>query len=245
MKTTFRFAAPVLLLATVLTDRGIAQAPGTPPPVPAQLVMIFENEPSEFKSLTLNKAPFASLQVPMDAATVWPVGGGKQELIVSAAGAEDRKLSLTLNPREVGLLMLGLKPNPDPVKKQEFPKIISAQLIPMDLPAPDPKGRVFVYIPPSGKNLQATELRGKANPKPISLPAGKVTALGIGEVAVMADGQQIVSASPGNPGLYVFVVFPGPDGKLRSVPFNFLVEEPEQSKDPKEKQSSAPRPADF
>jgi hypothetical protein len=181
----------------------------------------------------------------MDAATIWPVGGGKQELVISAAGAEDKKMALTLNPKQVALLILGLKPNPDPAKKAQFAKVISAELSPVDLPAPDSKGRVFVYVPPTGKSLQGSELRGKANPKPVAFPLGKVTALGVGEVAVMVDGQQIVAASPGNPGLYVFVAFPGADGKLRSVPFNFLVEEPEKPTDPKENRSSSPRPADF
>lgn len=238
------FLGAVVLLA-FFAGEVRAQVSGTPPPAPAQLVMIFENEPSEFKGLTLNKAPFASLEVPMDAATVWPVAGGKQELVISAEGAEDKKMALVLNPRQVALLILGLKPNPDPAKKTQFPKAVSAELSLMDLPVPDNKGRLIVYVPPGGKSLQGSELRGKANPKPISFPVGKVTPVGEGEVAVMAEGQQIAFASPGNPGLYVFVVFPGSDGKLRSVPFTFLVEEPQKPRDPKDNRTSAPLPADF
>ena len=242
----WNFIARCLLAAEVILGSDLlAQAPGTPPPAPAQLVIIFESEPAEFKALTLNKAPFASLQVPLDAATIWPVAAGKQELVVSAAGAEDKKLALAMNPKQVALLMLGQKPNPDPAKKAEHPKIISAEVLPLDLPEPDKQGRVFVYLPPGGKTLQATEQRGKANPKTVELKAGRVTSIGVGSVAVMVGDQQVVAATPGNPGLYVFVIFPGADGKLRSVPFHFLVEEPEKPNDPKDNRTSAPRPADF
>lgn len=236
----------LILLAWILSKDAmiLAQTPATSP-APAQLVMVFESEPAEFKALTLNKAPFASLQVPMDAATIWPVSGGKQELVVSANGAEDKKLALVLNPKQVALLMLGLKPNPDPAKRSEHPKTISAEVIPLDLPSPDTQGRVFAFVPPWGKTLQASELRGKANPKPLELKAGRMTSIGVGAVLVMVGDQQVVAATPGNPGLYVFVIFPGADGKLRSVPFNFLVEEPEKSRDPKDSRTSAPRPADF
>lgn len=231
-----RFSLVAVSAVTLIAGwvgEGWAQVPGTPPPTPAQLVMIFESEPSEFKGLTLNKAPFASLQVPMDAATVWPVPAGKKELGITAPGAEDVKLAVALNPKEVALLMLGLRPNEDPVKAGQYPKKISAELLSLNLPEPDQKGRVFVYVPPKGGKLQGMEMRGKANPKPVELPSGKLTSLGVGEVALTVGGDQVVYANPGNPGLYVFVVFPGPDGKVRSVPFTFLVEEPEQPKDSK------------
>jgi hypothetical protein len=226
------FLSFCLVLGCGDSPDGRAQVPFAPP-ASAQLVLLFENEPAEFKGLTLNKAPFASLEVPMDAATIWPVPAGKQELAVSAPGAEDKKLPLILNPKQVALLVLGLKPNPDPAKQPELPKIISAEVLPLDLPAPDKQGRVFVFIPPNGKTLQASEMRGKANPKAIELKAGRVTSLGVGSVAVMVGEQQVVAADPGNPGLYVFVILAGKDGKLRSVPFNFLVEEPEAPASPK------------
>lgn len=234
-----------LILMVGWAGQANAQVSGSPPPAPAQLVMIFESEPSQFKGLTLNKVPFASLEVPMDAATIWPISPGKQELVVSAPGAEDRKLTLAPNPRQVVLLMLGLRPNPDSVKKKEHPKIISAEPLPLDLPLPDSKTRIFVYIPPAGRSLQASEFRDKKKPKPLELPAGKMTALEGGDLTVMAEGEPIVLAGTKNPGVYVFVVFPGPGGKLRSIPLQFAAEEPKKPGDPQDNRNSAPLPADF
>ena len=213
-----------------------------PPAIPAQVVMIFKVEPKEFKSLTLDKRPFASLEVGMEFSSTWPVPSGKHELGVTAPGAEERKLDFSVNSKEVGLLFVDLGTNPDASKSAQFPKAISLTWLPLSLPEPDKKmARVYAYLTTETKSMTADLLHGNNPASKVDLVSGKLNPLGEGKTGVSVGGEQLVFVNPGAPGLYVSILFPGKDGKLRSVPFSFEVEEPE----PVQKERPKGPPADY
>jgi len=87
MRTKLALLVPLVFMGSKL----LAQVP----PVaaePAQVVLIFKSEPKEFKSIMLDKKPFASLEVGMEHSTTWPVLGGKHELALTAPAAEEKKI---------------------------------------------------------------------------------------------------------------------------------------------------------
>ena len=214
----------------------------TAPVVPAQVVMIFQAEPKEFRSIALDKKPFASLEVGMEYSTTWPVPPGKHELAVAAPGAEERKLVFAVNPKDVGLLFMDLVPNPDSAKAGQFPKVISLVWLPMSLPEPDQKSaRVYAYLTQETKAIRGNVLHGNTDPSPIDLAPGKLNPLGEGKTLLSVGEEQLVFANPGGPGLFVSVIFPGKDGKIRSVPFSLEVLEPE----PVQNEKSKGPPADY
>jgi hypothetical protein len=205
----------------------LAQVP--PAPVfPAQVVVIFNVEPKEFKSITLDKKPFASLEVGMEFSTTWPVSAGKHELGVMASGADEKKLNFSVNSKDVGLLFVDLRPNPDATKVAQFPKVIIATWLPMDLPEPDQKvAEVYAYLTTEMKPLVGDLFHGNTAGTKIDLAPGKFNSLGEGKTGLSVGQQQLAFFNPGSSGLYVSVIFPAKDGKLRSVPFSFEVIEPE------------------
>ena len=230
------FMLGVLFLGSKLS----AQAP--PPPVPAQVVMIFQMEPKEFKSITLDKKPFASLEVGMEYSTIWPVSSGKHELVVAAPGAEEKKLEFNVNSKDVGLLFLDLVPNPDAAKATKNPKAVDLTWLPMNLPEPDQKvAKVYAYLSSGMKPMTGDLLHGNTASTKVDLLPGKLNPLGEGKTGLSVGEEQLLFVNPGAPGLYVSVIFPGKDGKMRSVPFSFEVVEPE----PEQKEKPKGPPADY
>ena len=235
---------PLVVGMVFMGSKVVGQVPPAPP-VPAQVVMIFKVEPKEFKSLTLDKKPFASLEVEMEFSTTWPVPGGKHELGLTALGAEERKLEFSVNPKDVGLLFVDLRPNPDSAKAAQFPKAIIATWLPMELPEPDQKvAKVYAYLTSEMKPLAGDLLHGNTAATKIDLAPGKLSSLGEGKTGLSVGTEQLVFFNPGSPGLYVSVIFPAKDGKLRSVPFSFEVMEPEEVTKAAEKKPKGP-PADY
>jgi len=227
-----------------LSSKVVGQVPPAPP-VPAQVVMIFKVDPKEFKSLTLDKKPFASLEVGMDFSTTWPVSAGKHELVLTASGAEEKKLSFSVNSKDVGLLFVDLRPNPDAAKVAQFPKTILVTWLPMDLPEPNQKvAKVYAYLTAEMKPMSGELLHGNTTATKIDLAPGKLNSLGGGKTGLSVGGEQLVFVNPGSPGLYVSVIFPQKDGKLRSVPFSFEVSEPEPVAKPVGNKPKGP-PADY
>jgi hypothetical protein len=233
-------ACSLLVGLLLLASGTMAQVP--PPAVPAQMVMIFQVEPKEFKSITLDKKPFASLEVGMEYSTLWPVPPGKHELAVAAPGAEEKKLDFTVNPKDVGVLFVDLVPNPDSAKAAQNPKAVSLRWLPMSLPEPDKKAaKVYAYLASEAKAVSGDLFHGNTAPTQVSLVPGKLNPLGEGKTGLSSGADQLYFVNPGAPGLYVGVIFPGKDGKLRSVPFSFEVTEPEPAQQEKPKGP----PADY
>jgi hypothetical protein len=229
-------------LAVLLSVGSMVSGQVPPPAIPAQVVMIFKVEPKEFKSLTLDKKPFASLEVAMEYSTMWPVPPGKHELAVAAPGAEEKKLDFTVNTKDVGLLFVDLVPNPDSAKAAQNPKAVSMVWLPMSLPEPDKKAaKVYAYLAAEMKNMTGDLLHGNTAATKVDLVSGKLNSLGEGKTGLSIGEEQLVFVNPGGPGLYVSVIFPAKDGKLRSVPFSLETGEPEP--EPKEKPKGPP--ADY
>jgi hypothetical protein len=212
---------------------------------PAQVVVIFKSEPKEFKSITLDKKPFASLEVGMEYSTRWQVSGGKHTLALTAPAAEEKKIEFSVNPKEAGLLLVDLVANPDAVKVVQFPKAISLTWVPMNLPQPDQKvAKVYAFLTSEMKPMIGELLHGNTAATKIDLAPGKLNSLGEGKTGLSVGQQQLVFFNPGSPGLYVSVIFPAKDGKLRSVPFSFEVIEPEPAAKPERNKPKRP-PADY
>ena len=235
----------VLLVGLVFAGSKLqAQVPPVAPN-PAQVVLIFKSEPKEFKSIMLDKKPFASLEVGMEYSTTWPVAGGKHELALTAPAAEEKKIEFSVNPKEVGLLFVDLGPNPDSSKAAQFPKAISLIWIPMNLPEPDKKApKVYAYLPVEMKGISGDLFHGNAEPTKTDLLPGKLTPLGQGKTGFKVGQELLFSFNPGAPGLYVGVIFPAKDGKLRSVPFSFEIFEPEPVANPGENKPKG-QPEDY
>ena len=218
------------------------------PPVasdPAQVVLIFKSEPKEFKSIMLDKKPFASLEVGMEYSTTWPVSGGKHQLALTAPAAEEKKIEFSVNPKEVGLLFVDIGPNPDLAKAAQFPKAISLSWLPMNLPEPDKKAsKVYAYLPVEMKGISGDLFHGNAEPTKTDLLPGKLTPLGQGKTGFKVGQELLLSFNPGAPGLYVGVIFLGKDGKLRSVPFSIELLEQEPVLKPGETKPKGP-PEDY
>ena len=235
---------PLIVGMVFMSSKVVGQVPPAPP-VPAQVVIIFKVEPKEFKSLTLDKKPFATLEVGMEYSTTWPVAGGKHELGLTAPGAEERKLEFSANPKDVGLLFVDLRPNPDSAKAAQFPKAISLSWLPINLPESDKKAsKVYAYLPVEMKEIRGNLFHGNAEPTKTELVPGKLTPLGEGKTGFKVGEDLLLSFNPGAPGLYVSVIFSGKDGKLRSVPFAFELLEQEPVLKPGETKPKGP-PEDF
>jgi len=226
-----------LLLSAVPGAR--AQAPVSNP---AQVVLIFKSDPKEFGNMTLDKNPFAAPGLSKDFGSVWPVAGGKHELVVPATGAEEKKFPLETQPGGVTLLLLGLGKNPDAAKAAQFPKSVIATSLPLELKIPQKKSEVFAYIPPGGGTVNGELVHGNTDATKIVLPEGKLTSLGEGQTGLSVAGQPVIFASPGNAGAYVFVLLKDEKNKLHSVPFSFTIDEPE---DPAKAQDNAGKALDY
>ena len=227
-----------------LSPKVVGQVPPAPP-VPAQVVMIFKSEPKEFKSIMLDKKPFASLEVGMEYSTTWPVSGGKHELVLTAPGAEDKKIEFSVNPKDVGFLFVDIGANPDSTKAAQFPKAISLSWLPINLPEPDKKAsKVYAYLPVEMKGIRGDLFHGNAEPTKTDLVPGKLTPLGEGKTGFKVGQEQVLFFNPGAPGLYVGVIFSGKDGKLRSVPFSIELLEQEPVLNPGETKPKGP-PEDY
>ena len=236
---------PALLAATFAAPwQAFAQQPVPPPagPAPAQVVLIFKSDPAEFGPMTLGGVPFAAPGLSMDFGSVWPVAGGKNELVVSAPGAEERKFVLETQAGGLTLLLLGLAKNPDSTKSAQFPKAVTASSVPLSLKVPQKTAEVFAFVPPRGAPLTGELVHGNAAAMKIALPAGKLTSLGEGQTGLTVAGQPVVFVDPGNPGAYVFVLLTDEKNKLRSVPFSFTVTEPE---DPAKAKENAAQALDY
>lgn len=218
------------------------------PPVaaePAQVVLIFKSEPKEFKSIMLDKKPFASLEVGMEHSTTWPVSGGKHELALTAPAAEEKKIEFSVNSKDAGLLFVDIGANPDSAKVAQFPKAISLSWLPMNLPEPDKKAsKVYAYLPVEMKGISGDLFHGNAEPTKTDLLPGKLTPLGQGKTGFKVGQEQLLFFNPGAPGLYVGVIFSGKDGKLRSVPFSIELLEQEPVLKPGETKPKGP-PEDY
>jgi hypothetical protein len=115
----------------------------------------------------------------------------------------------------------------------------------MELPEPDQKvAKVYAYLTSEMKSLAGDLLHGNTAATKIDLAPGKLSSLGEGKTGLSVGAEQLVFFNPGSPGLYVSVIFPGKDGKLRSVPFSFEVMEPEEVTKAAEKTPKGP-PADY
>jgi len=240
MDSRLAFLVGVIFVGSKL----LAQVPPAPP-VPAQMVMIFKSDPKEFKSITLDQKPFGSLEVGMEYSTTWPVPAGKHVLAVGASGATEKKLEFVVNPKEVGLLFVDLGVNPDAGKAAQFPKAISLIWLPMNLPEPDKRvAKMYAYLPAEMKGIRGNLFHGNTAPIPTDLAPGKLNPLGEGKTGFSVGEEQLLFINPGAPGLYVSVIFSGKNGKLRSVPFSFEVEEPEPVVKPSENKTKGP-PADY
>lgn len=235
----------VLLVGLVFVGSKLqAQVPPVAPD-PAQVVLIFKSEPKEFKSIMLDKKPFASLEVGMEHSTTWPVSGGKHELVLTAPAAEDKKIAFSVNPKDVGFLFVDIGANPDSAKVAQFPKAISLSWLPMNLPEPDKKAsKVYAYLPVEMKGIRGDLFHGNAEPTKTDLVPGKLTPLGEGKTGFKVGEELLLSFNPGAPGLYVSVIFLGKDGKLRSVPFSIELLEQEPVLKPGETKPKGP-PEDY
>lgn len=210
-----------------------------PPAQPAQLVLVFRKDPKEFKSLMLDKKPFASLEISMEYASIWPFPAGKHELLVAAAGAEDTKIELIANPKEIMLLILDLGSTADAAKKDKSPKTVLLQQSPLPLPEIDNQARVFAYVPPGEKAISGEVTHGDVAGGKVEMAPGKLTPLGLGKTMVSADGKTILLQKPGGPGNYVSVLLSEPGADVRAVSFCFEVLEQEGAPS-EEKKTSAP-----
>lgn len=178
----------------------------------------------------------------MEFSTTWPIPPGKHELVVAAPGAEDKRLEFSVNPKDVGLLFLDLGPNPESAKAPQFPKVISLVWLPMSLPELDQKAaQVYAYLTQETKAFRGDLVHGNTDSTSVNLMPGKLNPLGEGKTGLSVGEEQLVFVNPGGPGLFVNVIFPGKEGKLRSVPFAFEVMEPEPAQTEKPKG----QPADY
>ena len=210
-----------------MSSKVVGQVPPVAPD-PAQVVLIFKSEPKEFKSIMLDKKPFGSLEVGMEHSTTWPVAGGKHELVLTAPGADDKRIEFSVNPKDVGFLFVDIGANPDSAKVAQFPKAISLIWLPMNLPQPDKKSsKVYAYLPVEMKGISGDLFHGNTEPTKTDLLPGKLTPLGQGKTGFKVGQELLLSFNPGAPGLYVGVIFSGKDGKLRSVPFSIELLEQE------------------
>jgi hypothetical protein len=240
MRTKLALLVPLVFMGSKL----MAQVPPVAPD-PAQVVLIFKSEPKEFKSIMLDKKPFASLEVGMEHSTTWPVSGGKHQLVLTAPAAEEKKIEFSVNPKDMGLLFVDIGANPDSAKVAQFPKAISLSWLPMNLPEPDKKSsKVYAYLPIEMKGIRGDLFHGSAEPTKTDLVPGKLTPLGEGKTGFKVGQELLLSLNPGAPGLYVGVIFLGKDGKLRSVPFSIELLEQEPVLKPGETKPKGP-PEDY
>jgi hypothetical protein len=217
------------LLMSALASVGCFSQQDVAKPAPSSLVVVFRCDSSKFSSFLLDGRPIAANQVPMEYPSVWPVAPGKHELLLSANGAEDARAALEIAPHNPTLLILDLVPNKDASKAARFPNQItlSARPIALEFPKSDTKSvNVYAYLL-EGQPLKAKVDFGRSEPKIVELPAKTLVSLGQGSLAVSVGKQSVFGANPGNPGVYVFALLPLPDGKIRALPFEFVVKQPE------------------
>ena len=240
MRSKLAFLVALVFVGSKL----LAQVPPVAPD-PAQVVLIFKSEPKEFKSIMLDKKPFASLEVGMEHSTTWPVSGGKHELVLTAPAAEDKKIAFSVNPKDVGFLFVDIGANPDSAKVAQFPKAIFLSWLLMNLPEPDKKAsKVYAYLPVGMTEIRGDLFHGNGEPTKTDLVPGKLTPLGEGKTGFKVGQEQLLFFNPGAPGLYVGVIFSGKDGKLRSVPFSIELLEQEPVLKPGEAKPKGP-PEDY
>jgi hypothetical protein len=103
---------------------------------------------------------------------------------------------------------------------------------------------VYAYLPVEMKGILGDLFHGNAEPTKTDLVPGKLNPLGEGKTGLSVGEEQLLFVNPGAPGLYVSVIFSGKDGKFRSVPFSFEVEELEPATKPGENKVKGP-PADY
>lgn len=221
----------VALSALFLGLPALAQAQQGSADVPASsMVVVFRSDPSKFSALQVDGQPFAANMVPIEYPSVWAVPSGKREISVSAAGAEELRGSVDFPPNKPMLLLPELVPNDDPVKAKSFPQKIrlSASPVDLELPKADAKSaKSYAYLL-GPKPLEIEVSVGRSDTRKIRLEPRKLFLLGEGSVEILAGGVSLGGVNPGNPGAYLFALLPLDDGKIRALPFTYVIEEPER-----------------
>jgi hypothetical protein len=195
---------------------------------PAQAVLVFLSDPSEFASLEMDGEPFGSLSLSADFAGVWPVEPGKRQLKIKAADETEAEFTVQFVSGQTVVLFLGLQDAAGGGQRK-----ISGRTLPLSLPKPKFGTRkIYAVVAPGSGGIAGKVMRGGDKFVDVQLSAGKLELLGEGETVFKVGNEVIVSGNPETSGNYVFILIPEADKKVRSVAFSNLVYEEEKQPTP-------------
>lgn len=190
---------------------------------PAQVVLVFLSEPTNFQALEMDGAAFASLSVPADFAGVWPAAPGNRKLTVKAAGAADADFNLQLPAGQTVVLFLGLEKGAGGT-----PAKIKMRALAPRIPRPSAGSKkLYALVAPDSQSIRGKVMRGEDKFTDIELLPGKLELVGEGATVLKVGDQVIISGDPASSGNYVFVLLPDGAKSVRTVAFSEIVSEPE------------------
>ena len=219
---------PDRLLCTLISflcflPSAFAQAPVSKPP--ARVVLIFKTAPSEFSSLKLDDQNFASLSAPSDRATVWSAPPGNHVMQVSAPQAQDKDVRLGLVSGRTTLIILGLRPTPEPRSPGMPTTQITVSVSDLPLPPLGQKSQLFYYLAPGNTGFQGTLSSGSVRQmktSKVQIASGKLMPLADAENALSADGVELLRVEPGSPGVFVYILDRDSNGQLKTYPLTLF-----------------------
>jgi hypothetical protein len=198
-------------------------SPDTDKQAPAQVVLVFLSEPTEFQAIEMDGSAFGSLSMPADFAGVWPVSPGNRKLIVKAPEAADAQVSLQLDAGQTALVFLGFEK-----AVGDAPAKIQVKALAPRLPRPSAgTKKIYAFVAPNSQPVRGKLMRGEEKFTDVQLAPGKLELLGEGATVLKVGDQVVISGDPASSGNYVFVLVPDGAKSVRTVAFSEIVPDPQ------------------
>jgi len=190
---------------------------------PAQAVVVFLAEPSEFEALSIDGAPFASLDQTSDFAGIWPVEAiGNKRLVTKIKGSKESGTPVQFVSGKTTLLFLGVTSAPGGGREAEVRALYP------DIPKPESgKKGIFVISAPGSSGFTGKMLKAGENKfADVQFPAGKLVPLGADASVLKVAGEVILAGNPQSSGVHVFVLTPQGTNSVKAVGYSLIAPEP-------------------
>jgi len=143
----------------------------------------------------------------------WPPG--LLQLVLKNPEREDFNLKLTATAGDCYLLGVDSAPNPDPKKKEKYPKITMATCVPIK--ATKPEHEPYVY----GVSFIREPLNLEVNGKPITLKYSEPVLFSKGLAMIKEKGEILTSSDPQDLCIIAWAFFKSAEGKVYAINSRF------------------------
>jgi len=143
----------------------------------------------------------------------WP--SGLVTLALKNPEREDLNFKTQTTAGECYLLGIDSTPNPDAKKAEKYPRITTANCVPIKAPKPDKQAYVY------GVSFVQDPIHLEVNGKKITLKYGEPCQFSTGSAMIKENNEILTSSDPQDPCVIALAFFKNADGKLYAINSRF------------------------